>query len=287
MNYSIDPNEIRLRKFEHLIHKYNINADYAFRLRALEGFEIVMIIDDSTSMRTPTIDKNRQDLSAFGQLPTRWDELKHVVSIVVDLASALDPDGIDIFFLNRQPLLHVFDSAQLDETFSQLPDGPTPITRLLSYVLNLKRSHANDRKLLILIATDGVPTDENGKNDLDGLEKVLRYERYPSIDRIFVTFIACTDDLESVAYLNHFDKKIPYVDVLDDYQSERAEILAVQGKRFSFSYGDYVVKLLLGSVDSWFDYLDEKKVDRMSSMKHQRRGAQSNSSTQNKNCTIS
>ncbi|CAF4159138.1 unnamed protein product, partial [Rotaria magnacalcarata] len=109
----------------------------------------------------------------------------------------LDPDGIDIFFLNRQPLLHVFDPAQLYETFSQLPDGPTPITRLLSYVLNLKRSHVNDRKLLILIATDGVPTDENGKNDLDGLEKVLRYERYPSIDRIFVTFIACTDDLES------------------------------------------------------------------------------------------
>jgi hypothetical protein len=281
-------NEIRLEKFKNIIYKYEIAHDFAFRLRALEGFEIVMIIDDSSSMRTPIIDHDQENLSPFDQLPTRWDELKHIVSIVVDLASTLDPDGIDIYFLNRQPLLHVTDSSQLNETFSRLPNGLTPITRVLTYVINLKRTHVHDRKLLILIATDGLPTDENGQNDLNGLEKVLRHERHPSTDRMYITFIACTNDLQSVAYLNNFDKKIPYVDVCDDYQSERAEIVAVQGKKFRFSYGDYVAKLLMGSVDQWFDKLDEKKVKLTPSRTNQQeRFSQLKSSARKKSCIIS
>ncbi|CAF3358510.1 unnamed protein product, partial [Rotaria sp. Silwood2] len=49
-------------------------------------------------------------------------------------------------------------------------------------------------------------------------------------------------------------------DVVDNYESEKEEILAVQGKSFPFSFGDYVVKILMGGVDSWFDMLDEQKV---------------------------
>jgi hypothetical protein len=287
MDGPIFQNEARLNKFKNIIIKYEINYDFAFRLRALEGFEIVMILDDSSSMSTLIIDRD-QNLSPFSQLPRRWDELKHVVSIVVDLASTLDPDGIDIHFLNRPPLLHVTDSSQLNETFSRLPNGPSPITRVLSEVLNIKRSHIHDRKLLILIATDGLPTDDHGQNDLRRLEKVLRDERYPSVDRIYITFIACTNDLQSVSYLNAFDKKIPYVDVLDDYQSERAEILSVQGRNFPFSYGDYVVKILMGSIDQWFDQLDEKKV-KLSYMEPQQRRefSRQNGSTRKKSCTIS
>jgi len=284
MDHSIVENEARLKKFKDIITKYNINYDFAFRLRAIEGFEIVMILDDSSSMYTPNIDQNQKNTSPYSRLPTRWDELKHVVSIIVDLASTLDPDGIDIYFLNRSPLLHVNDSSKLNETFSRLPNGPTPIARVLYEVLIKKRLQTNDRKLLILIATDGLPTDDNGQNDLKRLENVLRNERYPSMDRIYVTFIACTNDLQSVGYLNEFDKKIPYVDVLDDYQSERAEILAVQGKNFPFSYGDYVVKILMGSIDRWFDDLDEKKVKLTSSIGTQQRQSLLK---REKNCIIS
>ena len=288
MDHPIFQNEERLTRFKDIITRYDINYDFAFRLRALEGFEIVMILDDSSSMCTPNIDRNQKDISPFSQMPTRWDELKHVVSIVVDLSATLDPDGIDIYFLNRQPLLHVTDSSQLNETFSRLPNGPTPLTRVLSEVLNIKRSHVHDRKLLILIATDGLPTDDKGQNDLQRLEKVLRHERYPSIDRIYISFIACTNDLQSVGYLNTFDKKIPYVDVLDDYQSERTEVLAVQGKSFPFSYGDYVVKILMGSIDRWFDQLDEKKV-KLSNVgaQQQRRLSRLNVSSRKKSCIIS
>lgn len=263
---------LRLERFKELVQYYKITDDAAFDLRSLEGFDIVMIVDDSSSMRTPIIDRDHPEIySPFTQFPTRWDELKEIVTIVVDLAATVHPDGMDVYFLNRQPLLQVTNASQLEDIFSYPPNGPTPLTRVLQYVLNLKRHYVHDRKLLILIATDGLPTNDAGQSDLDNLERVLREERYPSMDRIFITFLACTNDLQSVNYLNRFDRTIPYVDVLDDYQSEREEIRAVQGKNFPFTYGDYVVKLLMGSVDSWYDHLDEKKVKRKKILKKKKK----------------
>lgn len=281
--------EVRLQRFREIVRRYNINYDFAFRLRALEGFDVVMILDDSSSMRTPVIDRTQTQLTPFDPLPTRWDELKHIVSVIVDLASTVNSDGIDIYFLNRQPLLRVTDASQLDETFSHVPNGPTPLTPVLRYVFNVKRSQIHDRKLLVLIATDGLPTDNIGRSDLLELEKALRYERNPSMERMLVTFLACTNDLDTVGYLNQLDKKIPFVDVLDDYHSERAEVIAAQGRRFAFSYGDYVVKLLLGSIDRWFDHLDERKVKAFipGQQTQQRKRISSNSQANKRNCTIS
>jgi hypothetical protein len=41
-----------------------------------------------------------------------------------------------------------------------------------------------------------------------------------------------------MSYLNNWDKQIPDLDVVDDYKSEKAEILAKQGRSFPFSFGD-------------------------------------------------
>ena len=41
--------------------------------------------------------------------------------------------------------------------------------------------------------------------------------------------------------------------------SERLEVLRARGSNFRFTYGDYVVKILLGSVDKKIDNLDERK----------------------------
>ena len=46
------------------------------------------------------------------------------------------------------------------------------------------------------------------------------------------------DDDQSMAYLNDWDKKIPNLDVVDDYRSERKEIQACRGKDIPFSFGD-------------------------------------------------
>ena len=51
------------------------------------------------------------------------DELKQTVSIVVDLATVLDPDGVDIYFLNREPMFNVRNSQELVHTFAVPPEG--------------------------------------------------------------------------------------------------------------------------------------------------------------------
>jgi len=46
---------------------------------------------------------------------------------------------------------------------------------------------------------------------------------------------------------------------MDDYLNEKNEVLAAQGRSFSFIFGDYVVKTLMGSVVPELDKLDEKR----------------------------
>ena len=127
---------------------------------------------------------------------------------------------------------------------------------VLRQIFQEKRQQIHERNLLILIATDGVPTDERGRTDIRTLEHVLRNERNPA-NRIPVTFIVCTgrqtrfsfsierdvlflfpDDKQSMAYLNHWDRILPNLDVVDDYRTERQEVQAHRGHNFPFSFGD-------------------------------------------------
>lgn len=75
--------------------------------------------------------------------------------------------------------------------FVSFSEGPTPIVPTLRRVLRDKRHEIEERKLLILLATDGVPTDSQGHRDIRSFEYVLKNERKP-YDRIPVTVIACT-----------------------------------------------------------------------------------------------
>jgi hypothetical protein len=61
--------------------------------------------------------------------------------------------------------------------------------------------------------------------------------------------------------LNRWDQSIKHLDVIDDYNSERKEIRRRNGSKYRFSYGDYVVKSLIGSLDPQLDKTDEKSKD--------------------------
>lgn len=237
-------------QFKAVVREYEISEKFAMKLRQIEGFEIVIIADDSGSMNNPV-----KPLTAFSLSQSRWEELKNTVGTVARVATIMDPDGIDVYFLNRDPQFHVKNVRDLEHSFRNRPDGYTPIGRVFSQVLSDKRSVLSEKKLLIIVATDGLPTDDYGTDRKDQLYAQIR-DRYP-IDKIYVTFIACTDDEEAVLYMNKLDKEIKNVDTIDDYQSEKAEIQKAQGSSFPFSYGDYIVKALIGSVDPEFDNMDE------------------------------
>lgn len=144
-----------------------------------------------------------------------------------------DKDGLDLYFLNRATMHHVTSSQQLNEVFSHSATGLTPITPVLKHVLQEKKAVALEKNMLVIIATDGAPTNPAGEIDTAALKHVLVSER--NIEKVFVTFLACTDDDSTIGYLNEWDNKIPHLDVCDDYHSERAEVLKAQGEFHSQS----------------------------------------------------
>ena len=62
-------------------------------------------------------------------------------------------------------------------------------------------------------------------------------------------------------YLNNWDQTIPRLDVIDDFRNEKLEILGAQGSNFKFSFGDYIVKSLIGSIDPEMDNMDEGRAE--------------------------
>ena len=249
----------RMHKLQALAQQLEIRPDWVAKMRALENFGIVMICDDSGSMSTPVDAAAGGGASAanpYAPKQTRWTELCATASQVCELGSALSERGVvDVYFLNRPPLKGATGAAHLQAAFNFAPpQGFTPLTRALQQVLTDQREALRERKLLLIIATDGRPTDDRGNENIPGFLDALR--ALPQ--NCFVQIMACTDDDESVAYLNEADRDIARVDVTDDYRSERKEILAAQGANFHFTYGDYVVKAMLGPVDNSFDKLDQR-----------------------------
>lgn len=240
-----------LDKFRDVVEKYGISMFFALKLRQLEGYEICIICDDSGSMTNLTTQPN----DPFMKVESRWQEAKKSLKIVTDIASIFDPDGIDIYYLNRNPIFKVGTAEELNlyPQFNITPNGSTPLGETIQRVLTEKAKIISERKMLLIIFTDGEP------NNMQLFKSVLA-NRKP-IDNIFVTIVACTDDDKAVGYLNGLDKQIRNLDVCDDYLSEMKEIKRVQGQGFNFTFGDYITKILLGSIDGTMDLLDEKKIN--------------------------
>jgi hypothetical protein len=231
---------------QRILEKYDITGIFAHKLNQLQGFKMVCICDDSTSMR---------ETLAKGQ--SKWDELIKSIEIVLDIAAAYSVD-CDVLFLNRPGFRNVKHINQLNEQFSTPPSGCTPLTRCLKLALDSNRIEISERRLLVLIFTDGCPTADKGsqKDPINEFKDALKY-RQP-IERIFITIIACTDDEYALKYLNNWDKNIKNLDIVDDYESERREIYAAGKVNNSFTFGDYIAKILLGSFVKEIDELDER-----------------------------
>ena len=243
--------DAQMQKLNSLLTRYSITIADANDLVQLQGYEIVFLVDDSGSMSLSSVPSH---LRRLGQRePTRWDELGGTVQMVVEIATIFDADGVDVFFLNREPLRSIKsrDDPRLTAALAQPPSGGTPLTEQLQQVI-MQYAHS-EKPVLILIATDGTP---NG-----GLHAFKTCIRQAIAKRgCSATFkfqiLACTDDDSAIGWLNEFDEEFAEVDVTDDYHSERAEVLKAE-RAPHFTRGDWLMKALLGPIISKFDDWDE------------------------------
>ncbi len=248
-----------VRKLVAACQRHGIRPEYIRALRNLEAFDIILIADDSGSMA-------RSNTQGDGRVTTRFGELQDAARVVVDIAAAVDQDGCDVYFLNRPDVVGARDPAPVLARFAAPPSGSTPLTATLTRALHAKGYRLSTeaagsgggggggggagalpppsgKRLLFLIATDGVPDD--GVADFTAALRALP-------ENCFVQLMAVTDDEAAVGWMNELDGQVRFVDVNDDYESERREVLAKQGAGFAFTRGDYIAKVLLGAIDPFF-----------------------------------
>jgi hypothetical protein len=72
----------------------------------------------------------------------------------------MDANGVDVYFLNREPILNVTNAQTIRHAFNSPPQGMTPLVPAIRRILASKRSQAYEKKLLLLIATDGYSLDD-------------------------------------------------------------------------------------------------------------------------------
>ena len=224
----------------------DIQKSMAEHLRELRNFEIVIVCDDSGSMATPVDDQRR----------TRWDELCRIVKMIIPIGVMFDRTGVDIYFLNRPAILNVKDPTKVDDAFREPPSGFTPLVPVLETIFTSNlATRGRDKNLLVLIATDGAPTDDDGNENIADLERTMRETR--QADTTYVSFLLCTDDENCVNYMRRMEVDMENIDVTDDYITERNRIRECQrNNNFRFSHGDYVVKALVGAIDPTIGRLD-------------------------------
>ena len=97
---------------QNVLQKYQISPTMARRLKTLEDYKIVLILDDSSSMNI--IDSAEKNTS-------RWEELSGFTKVLIEIASAFNSDGCDVFFLNMQPVRKVRSIDRLTPYFRQKP----------------------------------------------------------------------------------------------------------------------------------------------------------------------
>ncbi|CAF3893340.1 unnamed protein product [Adineta steineri] len=238
-------------RLQKVILKYEIPKKFADRLHILAKYELIIVCDDSGSMETFVDNSPR----------TRWDELREFVRIILEIGIIFDESGVDIYFLNREPILNVKNPETIDHAFAKSPYGYTPLVRTLKNIFQLPATRRGyDKKALVFVATDGASTDDEGNVNVDELKHLMNVER--QVNTTFVKFLICTDDRNCVDYLYDWDKTMKNVDVTDDFHTERKRVHQWQGTNFQFSKGEYIVKALIGAIDQKMDDLDEKLIER-------------------------
>mmetsp|Transcript_19121 Transcript_19121/g.47912 ORF Transcript_19121/g.47912 Transcript_19121/m.47912 type:complete len:284 (-) Transcript_19121:211-1062(-) len=240
------PSTDRLRRLQEVLDRFEITIAEANDLVILEDYEIVVIADDSGSMRNAAQPPHMRTMGA--PIKTRWDEMKETLAGIVEIAACFNPAGIDIHFLNRAPLSkiqHPGDS-RFQDTFASLPSGRTPLTETLGRVADYFDA---ERKILLFILTDGEPN--GGPHPFSNALRSLVLSR-----KVRVQIMACTPEDDDIEWLNVLDCQLKEVDVTDDYYAERTQVLRA-GLATRFTRGDWCMKAMLGPVSHKFDRWDE------------------------------
>ena len=239
----------------------------------------IWIVDNSGSMQKtdghriiPT--KNRDVVKTVPC--SRWEEIHECVDYHIKLAGLIEAPtrfrlmnnpganvGPQQFSVGEDPDRVVHDMQEAQSIMRKArPGGCTPLT---SHILDIQNEVFNmapelrnkGQKVVIVIATDGLPTDERGyggpQHSQEFVEALRLLEGLP----VWVVVRLCTDEDEVVEFYNELDGQLELsMEVLDDFSGEAKE---VTGENPWLNYALPLHRLReMGYHDRVFDMLDER-----------------------------
>jgi len=210
---------------------------------------------------------------------TRWEEIQDTVKYHAQMAALLDSPTI--FKLLNNPGSSVgpqqFSVAESGDANSSndikiamqvmsnaRPGGVTPLTR---HIHDIKKAmeqmtpqlRADGKKVAIIIATDGLPTDEQGYGGEMANEDFVRALRSLEGLPVWIVVRLCTDQDSVTEFYNGLDAKLELsLEVLDDFMGEATEVAKCN------SWLNYALPIHrsreLGYHDRLFDLIDERRL---------------------------
>eukprot|EP00560_Eucampia_antarctica_P007854 CAMPEP_0197825544 /NCGR_PEP_ID=MMETSP1437-20131217/2598_1 /TAXON_ID=49252 ORGANISM="Eucampia antarctica, Strain CCMP1452" /NCGR_SAMPLE_ID=MMETSP1437 /ASSEMBLY_ACC=CAM_ASM_001096 /LENGTH=376 /DNA_ID=CAMNT_0043425571 /DNA_START=47 /DNA_END=1174 /DNA_ORIENTATION=+ len=208
---------------------------------------------------------------------TRWNEIKEAVTYHINLSSLLEVPT-SFRFLNHPGATvgsQQFDivmegahtaAADVENAMSIMsrakPGGCTPLTK---HILDIHRTvlslapqlKATGKRVVIVLATDGLPTDDVGNANASAKQQFTQSLRKLEGLPVWVVIRLCTDEDDVVDFYNQLDDDLELnMDVLDDFCGEASEVYEHN------SWLNYALPLHrmreMGFHDRLFDMLDER-----------------------------
>ncbi|PWN51561.1 hypothetical protein IE53DRAFT_386051 [Violaceomyces palustris] len=219
-------------------------------------FDVMFLLDDSASMRSE------------GTL--RRDGLAGILKRSADAAGRLDPDGMEVAWMNsrEQMRVHTAEEAQRLTSACKYDGGMTPMGTALEdkilqpHVLSKVDRGTLQKPALIIVITDGRPTGSCERGDkivkvLKDAKKKLDKSRYGE-DAISFQIAAVGNDKEAQDWLDSIDSNKDVGDLVDVCSDIRQEAKQVKrATQIDLTEELYCLKILLGGIDTSYDASDE------------------------------
>lgn len=240
----------------------------------------IWILDNSGSMQKadghriiPT--KNKNDLRIVDC--TRWDEIRECAQYHIEMAALLEaptsfrllnnpgasigPPQFDISQMGSDMIDSEVSAATQIMTKAR-PGGVTPLTEHINAIHETIKaiSHnleAEGKKIVVVIATDGLPTDAYGNSDKSSKDQFVKSLRKLEGLPVWLVVRLCTDEDNVVQFYNNLDDMLELsMDVLDDFLGEAEEVYE-HNKWLNYALPLHRMREM-GYFDRVFDMLDER-----------------------------
>ena len=245
------------QKVQQLITQWRIEPEIAQDIVKLSLFDIIVFCDDSGSM-------------AFEENGERIADLKLILSKVAFAATLFDQDGIEIRFMNSDLQgNNIRSSLEVEQMVQRIQfKGLTPMgTQLRNKVIEpliVQKARSNQlrKPALVIIITDGQPAGEPVNAVFDAVRYAsteLNRTQYGK-GAVSFQFAQVGNDLRAREFLGKLDVEPgigELVDCTSNFEVEQDEMSQMQPP-VDLTPDLWLLKLLLGAVDSSYDTKDEK-----------------------------